>query len=249
MGEKTINTSSLGLIVGTGLLDSNLISPSSRETVKTDYGIAIVYEFSDIPLIQRHDSPQGYRAPHAINHQANISALKQSGVEKIIAMNSVGSLNPEIVPGSFVIPDDFIDPWSATTFYDDERSHGVAEFSPTLREFLVKSSRQTPLDIHDKGTYLQTNGPRFETEAEADLFSNYAEIIGMTAATEISLASQLDLKYATVCSVDNYVNGINQTSVDMQSFKQSVEENLPNVEKIFETILTELNINFRGDAS
>lgn len=200
-----------------------------------------VHQHDQLVAIQRHGSPEGYRPPHEINHHAHMKALDQLGVETVISVQSTGSLTTEIPPGSFVVPDDYINPWQVVTYFDDERGHGVRTFDDDLRGRILKSDKE----IRDGGTYVQTQGPRFETPAEAHLLADYGDIVGMTAVSEMILASELNMNYATVCSVDNYVNGINGTKISMEAFKASVEENLPGVKRLVNNILVdEFEITF-----
>jgi 5'-methylthioadenosine phosphorylase len=197
-------------------------------------------------VLQRHASQDGYRAPHAINHKANLLALESLDVETIIAINSTGTLTNSIEPGSLVVPDDFIDPWSPTSYFDDDRGHGVATFDDELRSQLLRAVKSVSEELVDGGVYLQTKGPRFETPAEAQLFSDYADIVGMTGGTEVTLACELGLRYATLCSVDNYVNGIADTEIDLESFHESVDSNTAKVLAAVESILESFDVNVEG---
>jgi 5'-methylthioadenosine phosphorylase len=205
-----------------------------------------VYRTGDLVVVQRHESPDGYRAPHAIDHHSNLLALRELEVESVLAVNSTGSLNETLEPGTVLVPDDFINPWTPTTFHDDEEGHGVSRFDPNLRQALIDTLRTLEEDFRSSGIYLQTRGPRFETPAEAHMFADYADIIGMNAASEVTLAGELDLSYATVCMIDNYVNGIVGTRVDLNSFEESVRENVPRVLEIVRTILDSFNVSTEG---
>lgn len=210
------------------------------ETVETRWDPVNVHRTEDVAAIQRHDSPDGYRLPHQINHRANLQALRETGVETIFSVQSTGSLTESIPTGSFVIPHDFMNPWQVVHFHDDERAHGVAEFDEDLRKQIYQSANATDLDVTMTGVYVQTLGPRFETPAEANLLTDYGDVVGMTAGSEVTIACELDMDYVSLCSVDNYVNGIAGTSVSMDGFVDSVEENLPRVERLATTILSDV---------
>ena len=112
------------------------------------------------------------------------------GVTQIIATNSVGSMNTDMGPGTFVIPDDFLDfsQNRAKTFYEDKVVHiDVTEpYCPTLRDILAKSG-----DVILGGTYVCTEGPRFETPAEIKMFKMLGgDLVGMTGVPEVSLARE-----------------------------------------------------------
>ena len=227
----------LGLLVGTSLLETDFGTNLQKRTIETDREPVPVHYTENLVVVQRHDSPTGYRAPHAIDHQSNLLALKQLEVETIVAVNSTGSLRKDVTPGTIVVPDDFINPWEPVTFHDDDGGHGVSQFDPELRDVLVTTVRNTVSQFRTEATYLQTRGPRFETPAEARMFAEYADVVGMTAASEVTLACELDIPYATVCMVDNYVNGIAGSRVDMESFEESVAKNVPTVKNLVSTLI------------
>lgn len=190
--------------------------------------------------IQRHNSPDGYRAPHAIDHHSNLLALEKLGVKNVFGISSTGSLDEDLEPGTVLVPDDFLNPWNPVTFHDDDRGHGVREFSPRLREAFNDVLASRDVDHRTEGTYVQTLGPRFETPAEARMLADHGDVVGMTAASEVSLAGERGLPYATVCMIDNYVNGIAGTTVDMESFEKSVKNNVPVVRDLVRNILRDV---------
>lgn len=196
-----------------------------------------VHRADQLVVVQRHDSPDGYRAPHAINHHSNLLALEELGVRTILGVSSTGSLSEDLPPGTVLVPDDFLNPWNPVTFHDDEGGHGVRTFSPELRESFNEVLSGADVDHRSEGTYVQTLGPRFETPAEARMLAEYGDVVGMTAASEVTLAGELGIPYATVCMVDNYVNGTAGTSVNLESFKKSVQNNVPVVRTIVGRIL------------
>lgn len=240
-GDSIISTTTpVGLLVGTSLLDGNVAENLNRQTLTVEGQSIELYRNDGIVVRQRHDSPDGYRPPHRINHQTNLRALEQAGVVDVLSINSVGSLQESLEPGTFIVPDDYINPWSPVTFHDDEKGHGVRRIDPTLRQLVIKSLDSINRNVHPEGVYLQTTGPRFETPAEADMFTHFADVIGMTAGSEITLASELGLNYVTLCSIDNYVNGIAGTAIDLERFEESVRDNLPAVLKSLKLVLTDV---------
>jgi len=131
----------LGIIAGTNLIGAEFEERIGRkETVSTEYGDVEVFEGSDAIFLPRHgiamDTP-----PHRINHRANISALKESGVAGVVCICSTGSLKPEIPPGTLVVPHDYINFGMPLTFYDDEIRHIVPELDERLRSRIVKVSQ------------------------------------------------------------------------------------------------------------
>ena len=193
----------LGIIAGTSLIGEEFEgSGCTKETVSTEYGDVEVFEGSDAIFLPRHgidrDTP-----PHRINHRANISALKESGVDAVICVCSTGSLNPEIPPGTLVVPHDYINFGVPLTFYDDEIRHIVPELDKGLRSRIVEASHGK-----DGGVYVQTHGPRFETKAEIRVLGQFADIVGMTMANEATLCCEAGIPVAALCTVDNYANGV-----------------------------------------
>lgn len=227
----------LGLLVGTSLLESDLFDNLEKQTVDTDYEPVGVHRKKDIVVRQRHASPNGYRPPHEINHRANIQALHEVGVSTVLSVQSTGSLDPDLEPGSLVVPHDFINPWAPVTFFDDERGHGVSRFSESLRTAVIRTLRDDVELFRDEGVYCQTLGPRFETPAEAAMLQDYGDIVGMTAGSEVTLTCELDMNYATLCSVDNYVNGVAGETIDMDSFQAAVDKQQPRVIEAVENVL------------
>lgn len=199
-----------------------------------------VHRTDRLVAIQRHNSPDGYRAPHAIDHHSNLLALEKLGVKNVFGVSSTGSLDENLKPGTVLVPDDFLNPWNPVTFHDDGRGHGVRDFSPRLREAFNDVLASRDVDHRTEGTYVQTLGPRFETPAEARMLADHGDVVGMTAASEVSLAGELGLPYATVCMIDNYVNGIAGTTVNMESFEKSVESNVPVVRDLVRNILRDV---------
>jgi 5'-methylthioadenosine phosphorylase len=141
-------------------------------------------------------------------------ALKEKGITKIIGMNSVGSLKLEIPPPSILIPSDYINIWEIPTIFDKDVVHVVPALDEDLRNQLISQSKKQGLEIIDKGIYVQTKGPRLETRAEVSMLCNFADVVGMTMASEATLARESGLTYASMCSVDNYANGIVDEPLD-----------------------------------
>ncbi len=230
---------SFGLICGTSLLDSNLFGDLSVQNVSTERRQVEVRKGDGFYVLQRHDSPEGYRAPHEIDHQSNILALEKLNVDQVMGIHSVGTLTNQIPPGTFAIPHDFLNLWQTYTFYPDRRGHSVAAFDNVLRKRIREALKQKNIGFSEEAVYVQTRGPRFETPAEGRLLAEFGDIVGMTAAAEVILASERDLPYASLCSIDNFVNGIEGTAVDYQSFQEQVKQHRSRVVYAVEGLLDE----------
>ena len=175
--------------------------PSDAFTLGTHAGVRIAF-------LPRHGL--GHRLlPGELPQRANMHALKQLGVERIIAISAVGSLREDIRPLDLIIPDQLIDRTRnrpSTFFGDGLVAHiGFADpFCPEMRSLLVGCARETPATIHVSGTYVVMEGPAFSTRAESELYRSWgASLIGMTALPEAKLAREAEMCYAILaCSTD-----------------------------------------------
>ena len=189
----------LGIIGGTSLLFSELPKLRKRQ-VDTPFGNTELL-CGDIVMLMRHQ--QGL-PPHRINYRANMAALAIEGVDRIVAFGSSGSLNREITPGSLVIPTDYISMNDIPSIHD----HAIEHVLPVLSEDLSKKLASRIPEARHGGVYVQTTGPRFETVAEILALSRIADLVGMTLASEATLAGELGMDFAALCTVDNYANGL-----------------------------------------
>jgi 5'-methylthioadenosine phosphorylase len=197
----------IGVIGGVGFSQSDMFKGAKTEDVESAFGSVNLMLTGKIAYIPRHGS-QGNIPPHMINHRANLSAFKAKGIERIIGVNSVGSLNIELAPPAILIPHDYIGLWDKATFHDKEIVHVVPGLDTELRQDICSFADIMELSTVDTGVYVQTTGPRLETKAEVAMLSQFADIVGMTMANEATLARELGLRYASICSVDNYAHGI-----------------------------------------
>lgn len=224
------------IIGGTSLLESSLFKDWDERAVQTPYGEVQVRQAGGFVFLQRHGRKRV--PPHIINHQANIWALKTIGVTAAMAINSVGSLKIAIKPRSFVIPNDFIAPWVVPTFYNSQMRFTIPSLDLTLSGALRSLCEQLGISVRWGGVYVQTLGPRFETKAEINLFRNYADVVGMTMASEATLSAECEIPYASLCSVDNYANGIARRPLTMPEVEDSIRSNLNAIELFIQTLLS-----------
>jgi len=204
----------IGLICGQEI--NELINDSEEIIVETNYGNTLInfkkLENNDVFFINRHGENKKI-PPHNINYRANIQALKSCNIENIISIFTVGSMKKTILTGDFVIPNDFIDFTKSRclTYFENDRVHIDMNnpFCPSLRKLLIESCKIVDYKkIHNRGVYLTTEGPRLETSSEINLFSNYADIVGMTLVPEIILAREQNMCYAALCVVCNMAAGL-----------------------------------------
>ncbi len=232
----------VGLIAGSGLRDPSLVEGAEPRQLDTPYG-----KPSDPPLVGHHGDARvvflprhgaGHRIPpHRLNHRANLWALKELGANAILATASTGSLKKSIRPGSFVVPDDFVSFWSIPTFHDDDVVHATPGLDASLRDQLVTAGKAAGASVRTHGVYVQTSGPRLETPAEIRHFAGLGDVVGMTMASEATLASEIGLPYAAVCSVDNYCNGIVERPLTFDQIRATQTRNTDALRRIVEKAL------------
>lgn len=210
-------SATVGVIGGSGLYDPGIVEDAVEVRVSTPYGnpsdFIIVGSVKGVKVafLPRHGRGHRY-PPHAINYRANIWALKSLGVKWVISVSAVGSLREDYKPGDFVVPDQFIDMTKnrgSYTFYDGPVTVHVSMADPfcnDLRERLISAGRTLGYTVHDRGTYICIEGPRFSTRAESRVWKDVfkADIIGMTLVPEINLACEAELCYATLAMVTDY---------------------------------------------
>jgi 5'-methylthioadenosine phosphorylase len=189
----------LGIIGGTSLLFSRLPDLKPRR-IDTPYGPAEVL-CGDFALLMRH---QRGLPPHRINFRANLAALAILGVDRIVAIGSAGSLKREIPPGSLAIPHDFLT-WGESPSVHD---HAIGHVLPVLDPALSESLGKVVPGAHAGGVYAQTKGPRIETVSEVKTLARIADLVGMTLASEATLACELGMPFTALCTVDNYAHGL-----------------------------------------
>jgi 5'-methylthioadenosine phosphorylase len=206
----------LGIIGGTAILHTG-ISDLKKQVVHTPFGSSELMTSDNIALLQRH---QFNRPPHRVNFRSHLSALAILGVDVIILLGSTGSLNTKFPPGTVVIPTDYFCAMHKVTIYNQSIHHITAQISIPLAQ---KLQALFPT-AHYGGCYVQTQGPRFETKHEIQYFAQYGDIVGMTLAHEIMLASDLGIHCAALCFVDNYANGINDTAISYEDVLASAKK-------------------------
>ncbi|MDD3878515.1 MAG: S-methyl-5'-thioadenosine phosphorylase [Syntrophomonas sp.] len=207
------------IIGGTGVYDPCLLEDVKEIIEKTPYGNVAVsigkYAGIEVAFIPRHGLEHSI-PPHLINFRANIMALHQLGVKNILATAAVGSLHFEFKPGQFVLADQFLDFTKSrqNTFYEGGEAGVVhcdmtVPYCPELRGALVKAGEERGIRVQNGGTYVCTEGPRFETAAEIMMFKQLGgQLVGMTSVPEVCLARELGICYATLAIVTNFAAGI-----------------------------------------
>src|SRR5208283_5574841 len=206
-------------------------------SVDTPYGKASVLKASQYLFLQRHGKKR--LPPHNISHHANIWALKSLGVEGIISINSVGSLKTNLKPGTFIIPDDFVSFCDIPTFYDYEMRFMIPAMDADYAQKMLQVCTGLEVETTMGGVYVQTSGPRFETKAEINVLKKLGDVVGMTMASEATLCMEYAIPYVSLCSIDNYCNGILKTPLTMEEVKEQIGRNMRTAEAVVQTILGE----------
>ena len=221
----------IAIIGGSNLFNSELVKDMKEDRVITPFGTVEIFIDEHTMLIQRHGKKNV--PPHAINHKANIYAVKSRDFKKILAINSVGSLKPYIKPSEVCLVEDFISFYNIVTVDPEKRIH----ITPQPSEELNLKIEECLGEKFKRVVYWQTTGPRFETPAEIRLMGQFADVVGMTMASECTIACELGIKYASICVVDNYANGISDTNIDFDEFNKLVLKNQQTVDKILKELV------------
>lgn len=188
-------------------------------TLDTPYGpSAPLHRFGEgdtgFWFLSRHgETDYSVTAPF-VNYRANIYALKECGVRRIVAWSGPGIIATHFKPGEFVVPHDVIDETRRreSTFFKDRGWGFIRQketFCPEVRRALHEAVHQAGLPHHEQGVYVCTEGPRLESPAEIRKFRILgADLVGMTLAPEAFLARELEMCYAALCYLTNYAEGV-----------------------------------------
>jgi len=170
--------------------------------------------------------------PHLVNYRANIWALRELGVRKVLATAAVGSLSPDFRLGELVILDQFLDFTKSRpqTFYEGGKQ-GVLHVDMTepyclaVRQVIMEASESLGLPVKNGACYVCTEGPRFETPAEIRMFQRLgADLVGMTSVPEVVLARELGMCYASIGMVTNEAAGIATHPLTHAEVMESMKE-------------------------
>ncbi len=210
-------TADLGVFGGSGFY--SFLDNIEEIEINTPYGnpsdkIALAtYEGKKIAFLPRHGKEHQY-PPHMIPYRANMYAMKELGVKKIIAPTASGSLQANIKPGEFVICDQFVDRTSGRkdTFFDGPVTKHISAahpYCPELRKIAIETGKSLGITIHEKGTVVVIQGPRFSTVAESRWFGKMGwEVINMTQYPECYLAREMGICYANIALITDFDAGL-----------------------------------------
>ena len=245
----------IGIIGGSGLEDPQILSNSREIFFDTPYGRPssplIIGKINniDVIILSRHGKNHSI-PPTNVNNQANIWALKEQGCTHIISTTACGSLREKIDRGDLVIPDQFIDftRHRKITYFEEFKESPkhiqMAEpFSKKLREILIQTSKEMGCRIHEKGTIITIEGPRFSTIAESKMFRILgADIINMSIAPEAILANELGIEYAVIAmSTDYDCWKTNEEPVSWEMIETIFKQNAEKVKELIIKTISKFN--------
>ena len=235
----------LALIGGSGLARLDGLDVVRQEQVTTPYGepsAPVTFgELDGAPLVflPRHGGAHTI-PPHRINFRANLWALREAGVDRVIAVAAVGGISPAMAPGALCVPDQLIDyTWGrAQSFFDggDSAVNHVDFTQPYCeeqRQVLLRASRKTGIDVVDGGCYGVTEGPRLETAAEVRrLERDGCDLVGMTGMPEAALARELELCYAGLAVNVNWAAGKGDGPITMTEIDANLASGMQQVRRL-----------------
>lgn len=207
----------IGIFGGSGFY--SLIDGLAEHVINTPYGspsapVAIgLLAGRKVAFLPRH-GPHHELPPHSINYRANLWAFRELGVTRILAPSAAGSLHPGIQPGDVVICDQLVDRTSGRkhTFFDGPLSVHVSFADPycaELRPLASDAARSAGMSVHDAGTVVVIEGPRFATRAESSWYQRQGwEVINMTQYPEAYLARELEICYVNLSLITDYDVGV-----------------------------------------
>jgi 5'-deoxy-5'-methylthioadenosine phosphorylase len=240
----------LAIIGGTGLTSLDTVTIREQDSPKTLYGptsaplVRGTLAGKEIVFLARHGHPHAI-PPHRVNYRANIRALKDCGVTRIIAINAVGGITGRMRPCVLALPDQIIDyTWSRdhTYFNGDPESVNhidfTAPYTESLRKIIRTAARKINLDLIPQGTYGATQGPRLETAAEIRrMEGDGCDIVGMTGMPEAALARELEIDYASICLVVNWAAGKTDEEITMDIIRKNLEKGMEDIKKLLAEVV------------
>ncbi|HUU37529.1 MAG TPA: S-methyl-5'-thioadenosine phosphorylase [Candidatus Desulfaltia sp.] len=241
----------IGILGGTGLYEIEGITDVRENRLETPFGppsdayFIGTLEGRRVAFLTRHG--RGHRLlPSDINFLANIYGFKMLGVERIISVNSCGSLKEEIRPRDIVFSDQFFDrSRRRNTFFGNGLAAHISfaqPVCPELVDILHAAGRALGLRVHKGGTYISIEGPAFSSQAESRIYRLWGcDVIGMTAATEAKLCREAEICYATVNLVTDYdVWQAEEETVSVELIMENLSLNIDHAKSIVKRAVASL---------
>jgi 5'-methylthioadenosine phosphorylase len=245
-----------GIIGGSGFYRPDLLSNIREEKVETPYGEIqpLIGKLGklEVAFLPRHGQDHSV-LPHQINYRANLWGLHSLGVKRIIATTAVGSLSPELAPGTMVIVDQFLDftKQRPLTFWesgDVQKAHidMTDPYCPAMRMELSKAAAKLNMPVQIGGCYVCFEGPRYETAAEIKMFRMLGgTVVGMTGIPETVLARELGICYANLSIVTNWAAGISVAPLSHAEVVQVMTLNQGKLREIITNYLVDADHEFQ----
>ena len=235
----------LGIIGGSGLTRLDALEVERQAEVDTPYGAPSaplsLGQFHGAPVVflPRH-GPGHTIPPHCVNYRANLWAMREVGVRRLVGMAAVGGITARAAPGSLCVPDQVIDyTWGREhTLYDADRDaiahvDFTSPYCEDLRQVLLQSAARANMSVQDGATYAATQGPRLESAAEIRrLERDGCDIVGMTGMPEISLARELGLCYASLALSVNWAAGKSAGPITMTEIEKNLQAGMARAKNI-----------------
>ncbi|MEF8914397.1 S-methyl-5'-thioadenosine phosphorylase [Natronomonas sp.] len=242
----------LGIIGGSGIYEALGFENSYEERVQTPFGAPSAplevgdVDGTEVAFLPRHGRNHQYD-PTNVPYRANIYALKQIGVDRVIATNAVGSLREDIPPRTLVIPDQLFDRTRdrPRSFFGNGITVHVSmadPYCPHLTGELADHADTTDAEVVDGGTYVCIEGPQFSTKAESEFYRDRGfDIIGMTTVPEAHLAREAELCYATVTGITDYDVWYEGEEVSLETVLANAEANEGSMSDLLDAIVGALD--------
>lgn len=244
-------TAPIGILGGSGLYGMPGVVVAERREVATPFGqpsgplILGTLEGIPVAFLPRHG--EGHRfTPSEVNYRANIWAMKTVGVEILLSVSAVGSLQPHLHPGSLALPTQFIDKTHLrpSTFFGEGLVAHVGFAEPTsawLRGKLRGAASRLNLPLPEVGAYVNMEGPQFSTRAESRLHQAWgADLIGMTQATEAKLAREAELVWACIALVTDFDAWKDDEAVETHDVLAVMAANVDKAQALLRAVVPDL---------
>lgn len=242
----------VGIIGGSGLYQIDGLKDINEIKVKTPFGDPsdsyMIGNLGGIEVVFLPRHGRGHKIlPTELNYRANIYGMKKLGVERIVSISAVGSFKKEFKPLDIVLPDQFVDRTNQareTTFFGEGIAAHISFAEPVcsdLRDMIYNAGKTLGVTMHNKGTYLNMEGPAFSTKGESCLYKSWGmDIIGMTNMPEARLAREAEICYATVAFITDY-DCWHEEIVTVDMVIENLTKNVETARKLIKNIVPMLS--------
>jgi 5'-methylthioadenosine phosphorylase len=253
-----MNNIKIGIIGGSGLYQMSALSNVREISIETPFGNPsdklIIGDLSgtQVAFLARHGRHH-HLTPSEVPYRANIYAMKQIGVEYLISVSAVGSLQSEVKPLDLVLPDQFIDRTKSriSTFFGEGIVGHIAFGDPVCSQLSgvlaesIESLNLPEINLHQGGTYVCMEGPAFSTKAESNMYRMFgSKIIGMTNLPEAKLAREAEIAYATLALVTDYdCWHPDRDLVTVDLVIANLHKNADNAQRVIQETVRRLGVN------